>query len=231
MSIRILDSGHTGLVEAMQWLHPGTSAEEAEFAPPSHQPSGHGDTADMVIIQQRRIHDLEQQGEARCREAFQQGQAAGAAAAMEQAEKQMEPVMRRLAEAVHYLTGVRRRVRSEAEEDAVRLALAVARKILHREINTDPDALLGLMKAALQRIDSRELHRLRMHPLDIAPIERHLEVLGTPARLEVVADPSLERGAALFETVRGQLDASVTTQLAEIERGFIDVVRRSRDAV
>ncbi len=230
MSIRVLGAGHTEVVETMQWLHPGEVLAAEEFATASQPTNSHGDASEILIGQQRRIQELEHQVEVRCRESFQNGHAAGTTAALEQAEKQLEPVMARLVEAVSHLTGLRRKVRAEAEEDAMRLALAVAKRILHREISTDPDALLGLMKAALQRIDARELHRLRMHPLDIAQIEKQLDKLGMPARLEVVADPTLERGAVLFDTTRGQLDASVSTQLVEIERGFLDVVRRGRDA-
>ena len=36
----------------------------------------------------------------------------------------------------------------------------------------------------------------------------------------------LTQGSAVFETSRGELDASVDTQLAEIERGLTDVLER-----
>jgi flagellar biosynthesis/type III secretory pathway protein FliH len=38
----------------------------------------------------------------------------------------------------------------------------------------------------------------------------------------VVADVTQSRGGALFETGSGSLDASIETQLREIERGFAD---------
>jgi len=50
--------------------------------------------------------------------------------------------------------------------------------------------------------------------------------MGLPQRVEVVADPGLERGAAILESSRGALDVSVETQLAEVERGFADLIRR-----
>jgi len=56
-------------------------------------------------------------------------------------------------------------------------------------------------------------------------IEQHLEQARTGARFEVVPEPRLERGAAIFETSRGSLDASVETQLDEIQRGLIDRIR------
>jgi flagellar assembly protein FliH len=57
-------------------------------------------------------------------------------------------------------------------------------------------------------------------------LEASFADLGLPERIEVIADKKLERGALLIETERGELDASVETQLEEIERGFADLIRR-----
>jgi flagellar assembly protein FliH len=58
-------------------------------------------------------------------------------------------------------------------------------------------------------------------------VQQELEKIGLPRRVEVIADPGIERGAVILETGRGMLDASVETQLVEIERGFADMVRHS----
>jgi flagellar assembly protein FliH len=123
---------------------------------------------------------------------------------------------------------MRQRLRHEAEEDVVALAIAIARRVLHREITMDPEALLGLAKAALEKIDVRELHRVRMHPQSAPLLQEYLEKIGLPRRVEVFADPGLERGAVILETGRGTLDASVESQLVEIERGFADMVRHAQ---
>jgi flagellar assembly protein FliH len=235
MSSRLLPPDQADEAAPIEWAI--FSAADGEPAPAAFVPGTHSqgpagqDAAEVLLAQQRRIQHLELELERRAREAYQQGHAAGLAAGSAEARHQAEPLMARLARSVDELASLRRRIRAEAEEDAVRLALAVARKILHREVSVDPEALLGLVKAALQRIDAREIHRLRMHPEDIPVIEGHLAGAALPSRIEVLADPSLERGGAVFETARGNLDASAATQLAEIERGFIDLVRRSRDAV
>lgn len=119
-----------------------------------------------------------------------------------------------------------RRLRREAEEDLVRLSIEIARRILRREILTDPEAILGLAKAALDRVEAREVIRVRTHPQDARTLETRFAELGMPERCEVSADPRLERGAVILETSRGMFDASVDTQLQEIERGFADLVRR-----
>jgi len=62
-------------------------------------------------------------------------------------------------------------------------------------------------------------------------IESHVPGMGMPSSVEIIGDATLERGAVIFDTARGNLDASLSTQLQEIERGLIDLVRRNRDAV
>jgi flagellar biosynthesis/type III secretory pathway protein FliH len=47
------------------------------------------------------------------------------------------------------------------------------------------------------------------------------------ASIEVIPDPSRQPGALVFETERGNLDASIETQLLEIERGLTDRLRKS----
>ena len=44
--------------------------------------------------------------------------------------------------------------------------------------------------------------------------------------VEVLSDPSRELGSVVFETARGNLDASVDTLLQEIERGLADRLRK-----
>jgi flagellar biosynthesis/type III secretory pathway protein FliH len=46
--------------------------------------------------------------------------------------------------------------------------------------------------------------------------------MGRGQEVEIVSDAAQARGGALFEISRGALDASVETQLREIERGLVD---------
>ncbi|HLK17608.1 MAG TPA: FliH/SctL family protein [Bryobacteraceae bacterium] len=158
--------------------------------------------------------------------AHQQGVEQGRAAERKETAAQLEAMNLRMARAIEEMSGLRKRFRHEAEEDVVALALAIARRILHRELTMAPDALLGLVKAALEKMEAREVHKVRIRPEDAAMVRQFLEKMGLPQKVEVVADPGLERGAAILDSSRGALDASVETQLEEIERGLADLVRR-----
>ena len=96
--------------------------------------------------------------------AYQQGVAAAEAAAAQRAQARLDPVFQSFTSIVAELTGSRKKLRAEAEEAAVSLALEVARRVLHREVVADPEAILGLVKAAFQKCDARATQRLRVSP-------------------------------------------------------------------
>src|SRR5471030_2372000 len=114
----------------------------------------------------------------------------------------------------------------EAEADLVKLALAIARRGLRRELAIDPEALHGLVLAALEKLQGQEICRVKVHPSHAAMVTECLRQIVTGAAVEVIPDPSREPGAIVFETERGNLDASVESQLQEIERGLADRLKR-----
>jgi flagellar assembly protein FliH len=218
MSSKLHRGGVTG--EPIAWRSVGSNEEilpePQPFAPQAAR------TGAAVGIS-RFAHDPEQ----KIRAAYQQGIQEGQAAARQEIANQVEAMQANLARSIQEFSGLRQRFRHEAEEDTVTLALAVARRILHRELTIAPEALLGIVKAALEKIEAREVHRVRIRPDDASMVKQFLDKLGLPQRVEVVSDPGLARGAAILESSRGALDASVDTQLAEIERGLADLVRRA----
>ncbi|HET9320828.1 MAG TPA: FliH/SctL family protein [Bryobacteraceae bacterium] len=159
--------------------------------------------------------------------AYQQGFQDGQSAVQQELGGQLDAMASRLARTIEELSGLRQRYRHEAEEDVIALAMAIARRILHRELTVDPEALLGLVKAALAKLEVSEVHRARVSSEDAPLVQPHLDKMGLPQRVELIADSSLERGSAILDSSRGALDVSVETQLAEIERGFADLVRRA----
>jgi flagellar assembly protein FliH len=156
------------------------------------------------------------------REAFVEGIAAG----RQQAEEQIRPAMEGLAQALAELSRLKEITRDQATEDLVHLAISIAARVIHREVAIDPDALAGLVKAAFTKVQSREINRVSMHPALESLVRKSLEQCGAAKNLELAPDPGLKPGEVFFETAQGILDASVETQLAEIERGLIDKLDR-----
>lgn len=173
-----------------------------------------------------RAQQLERELRRKAEEAHQAGLREGEAEGRKQAEAVYREAMARMAKSVEEMAGFRARLRRDAEQDLVQLALAIAKRVLRREMSLDPQALRGLILGALERLQIQEITRVRVHPSQTAPLTACLREAGGP-QVEVVPDASREPGAILFETQRGNLDASVDSQLREIEAGLADRLRRS----
>jgi len=216
MAAKVIKANASAEAEPIHWplLQPGASQ-----APPKTA------TEQEVRALQLRLAELEQELVRREQQAFEAGYRKGAEQGHQQASAQWKPVLEEFAQSLRELRQARQRMRREAERDLVELAVAIARRILHRELSVDPQALLGIVKAALDRLESREVDRLRVNPEDAELIGNYLAQTGL-GQIEIVADRQLARGSVVLETVHGSLDASVETQLEEIKRGLLDRLRR-----
>jgi len=158
------------------------------------------------------------------REAREAGRFEGEAAGRRAAEAEVQPVMQRLAASIQQVSELPALLRSQAEADLVRLAVAIAQRILQRELNVDPEVITGLVRVGLEKVRVQDVLRVRVCPDHQAAVREFFKRSGA-AHVEVNADPTQERGSMIFETSRGQLDVSIGTQLREIERGLTDRLR------
>src|SRR5690242_7350974 len=171
--------------------------------------------------------ELQREIERRVQEARSTGYQEGLASAQAAAAAEIKALDERVAQTIAGMAELRPKLRRQAESDLVKLALAIARRILHRELAVDPEAMRGLIQAALEALQSQELCRVRIHPSQEALVRSMLERSRYATSVDFHADPALDRGAAFFETARGNLDASVDTQLREIEHGLTDRLERA----
>jgi len=214
MSSKVYSHGDGRAAERMLWTRAGPDSAGAA------DPGGDSAAGDPRRAQ------LEQETERRLQQARQEGFQQGLASARAEAASELQTLGKRVAETIAELAEIRPRLRRQAEADLVKLALAIARRILHRELAADPDALRGLVQAALDKLQAQEICRVRVNPSQEALLRSLLERHSQARGVEFLSDPALDRGAVVFETVRGNLDASVETQLREIEQGLADRLRR-----
>jgi len=163
--------------------------------------------------------------EQRAKESWQQGFRDGEMAARQKLEDETRAAVERLASTIAEIAGLRCETIRRAEADTVRLSIEIARRVLHRELTVDSSALEALIKAALEKLGQQEVYRVRVHPGEEEVMRSCLDQARGVQAIEIVGDPSQSRGGAFFESSRGALDASVDTQLREIERGLIDELR------
>lgn len=119
----------------------------------------------------------------------------------------------------------RQRYFAAAESQVVKLAIAIARRVLAREVNADEMHLVAIVRAALARVHDGSASTLRVRVGEQAQWEA-LFAGGRDGAVTVLGDAHLEAGECVLETDIGSVELGVQVQLAEIERGFGDLLRR-----
>jgi flagellar assembly protein FliH len=208
------------LTEEMAEAQPVTWRRSLPIQTKAAQASGR--PPDELSQLRARLAEMTAAAEQQARQAYETGLRNGEGVARKALESETRAAVERLAATIADVAATRSDTIRRAEADTVRLAIEIARRVLHRELSVDPNALAALTRAALEKLQSQEIHRVRVHPAQEEVVRTCLQQTGRGQAIEVIADPSQPQGGILFDISRGTLDASVGTQLDEIERGLTD---------
>jgi flagellar assembly protein FliH len=155
------------------------------------------------------------------RDAFTKGYAQGERAGTEAGAKRAEAMLRRLAQTLEELSALRDTMVRQTERELVHLAVAIARRILQREVSVDPELTAALAHIALERLGGAAPATVRLHPDDYATVTSgHAAPFGG-RQVEILPDPSVARGGCVVESEFGSINASVDAQIDEIARAVL----------
>jgi flagellar assembly protein FliH len=154
------------------------------------------------------------------REAFAEGYAQGERAGIDAAARQLDAQRARLEQTLDELSTLRDRLTRRTERQVVELALAVAGRILHREISLDRELLLVMARLALDRLGDAPAATVRLHPDDEAAV-RGGRAAWPGGAIEVAADPSVKPGGCVLQTDVGHVDLGIDAQLGELSAALL----------
>jgi len=119
---------------------------------------------------------------------------------------------------VEELMSARARILEASEETIVRLAAAMARRVIGREVTIDPDLMLTLAAEGAEALGERDRIVVRFAPFEREDLWQALEerVRRRIPRCQVIQDPALSAGQCIVESELGQVDESVEQRLATV---------------
>jgi flagellar assembly protein FliH len=151
---------------------------------------------------------------------LRQGEKSGAA----MAERKIEELSRRHAESILEIGRLKSMLYAQVEREVARLAIEVAKKIVHREIQADPEIIQTLVHVALSHVNEKTPVAVHVNPADYEFIsKRQSELsLAESRNISIASDKSIERGGCLIETEYGDIDARLEEKFREVERAFFE---------
>lgn len=158
-------------------------------------------------------------------EAARQGQDIARRAAVAELEtqlaQQLTTLLPALRQAVERIEQSRQECLAHWEQGLVRLATAIAARVVRREIAARPEITLALIREALEMAAGGTHVRLCLHPADREALgeeaERIVAGMSQLGTVEILADAGVSLGGCRVETRHGTIDQQMEAQLARIE--------------
>ncbi|GGA56336.1 hypothetical protein GCM10011507_04570 [Edaphobacter acidisoli] len=138
-------------------------------------------------------------------------------------EARIEQERAKIAQALERFREERTKYFAGVEAEVVKLSLAVAARVLHRETKLDPLLLTAAVRVSLEKVAEQSEVVLRVPAEDATAWN---EALGETAGVELIGDQAMQAGECVVETKVGNVDLGVSAQLIEIERGFFDLLQQ-----
>jgi flagellar assembly protein FliH len=164
------------------------------------------------MIAQARVEAERIRAQARA-EGHEQGRAEG----HERGAAEIARAAGTLAEAVDAVRALRVETVQTVEADAIKLAIALANKILTGALQARPELVVEVVQGALRRISDRRQITVLVNPADLETVRQavgQLTAQGSGVELcDVQAEERVEVGSAVVRTAEGEVDAGVYTQL------------------
>jgi flagellar biosynthesis/type III secretory pathway protein FliH len=176
---------------------------------------------EMVLAAQQKEAEAYQKG-------VQDGHKEGRKAGFAEGLKEIETLLHSLHQAVQEVKKLRKELCLKAEKEAVSLSLAIARKILVQEPATNPKVIAAVVKKTFETIAINAPIRIRINPSEMSFMQERRHMIPIEGDISFVEDASISCGGCLVESLSGDIDARIESQLEMIEEAFLPGLEKNR---
>ena len=153
-------------------------------------------------------------------EAFASGMESGKQQGRAEVQGPAEAEIARALNMVAHVEDMRLKSAKQSESDIVELALAMARKVIHREVSLDPEIVVTQVRQIISTIIEVGVIRVLVHPGEV----EHLQTFrpsfagadGKPVQLSIEGDETIQPGGCIIESSQYFINATIEKQLEAI---------------
>lgn len=119
------------------------------------------------------------------------------------------------------------------EPEVAKLSVRIAEKIMKYQIDIEQEAVVSMIRAALETVKQREEVIIKINQEDYYYAKEKKDIFSSMIEglktLDIVVDSSVERGGCIIETNLGNVDARLSTQIHTLELAFDKVAKDKAD--
>jgi flagellar biosynthesis/type III secretory pathway protein FliH len=126
---------------------------------------------------------------------------------------------------------LRQNTYQKIEQEVVELALAIARKVICREIEVDKEVVVCVAREALTKVEDPVNVKIKMNPSDLQIINKTQyqlsELIGNIDNVIIEPGENIQSGGCVIETNLGEIDARIEKQLQTVEASFRNALEKA----
>jgi flagellar biosynthesis/type III secretory pathway protein FliH len=176
------------------------------------------DEAEEII--QKAHHEADNIREKACKSGYEDGQEK----AFKEMQERMDSIHNVFKKGIEDIASLKQRILSQSENDIVRLATAIAKRLACRELQQHPDTIVAIVKEAIKTVGGEDKVVIEVHPDDHAILTKYMDELrenpeGPVIRLE--ANPEVKPGGCIVVADTGLTDMSLEARMDSIDQLLI----------
>ncbi|MBI5894328.1 MAG: hypothetical protein HZB79_11935 [Deltaproteobacteria bacterium] len=165
------------------------------------------------------------------REAYQKGFEAGEKAGFEFGTQKAEVIVKRLSNILSELSTIKADTYKEMEQEIAKLALAIAKQIIHYEVGLNNEVVMHVTKAAIKAAhDGNDVMTIKVNPSDFEyMVKAKPEVLSHidgVKNINIEEDETVSKGGCVLETLYDEVDARLEQGFKEIEKAVNGMLKK-----
>jgi len=184
---------------------------------------------EMERLIQMRVREIEERFEAERETVYRSGLETGKALA----EERIRGAVNDFISLVEDVNEQRLALFKEAQEVVLRLAMALARKIIGYETSHNVEPVLRTVRESIKHLVDKSHITVKVNPEDLQIVRRHrqdwLALADGNEGLKIEGDPSISRGGCIIETDSGRVDARIERQLEIMYASLMGVLDEQGD--
>lgn len=146
--------------------------------------------------------------------------------AFEEGRKQLAEKLLRLDGLLGMLDAPFKELDDQVEQELLTLVVAMVRQLVRREVRTDPNQIIGVMREAMAvlPVSSRNV-RVLLHPDDAELVRELYTVAESEHAWQIVEDPVVQRGGCRVTSDTSQVDSTLESRLNNLIAPLIGGLR------
>jgi flagellar assembly protein FliH len=190
------------------------------------------DEAETIMAEARqKAKELEEASrlsfEAERKDAETRGRAAGRETGFAEGKDEVARLIQRTQTVLERAQDKRAEILGETEQEIIDLVLLISRKVIKVISENQRNVVISNVVQALRKVKGRGNIIIRVNMSDVKLTTEHMkdfiQLLEGAKSIQVVEDSTVDPGGCIIETDFGEIDARISSQLAEMEAKILEI--------